>query len=203
MDLNLGENVVKVGQSYVNRGFKKINIINIRKYFKINNKYVLRKISLLLFPYFQNEWNEDIDSLIRPDLYIPIMSFITILLYGLKMDLKNEFSPEKLSLKTTKCIILELILTFIFKLITYFVNININYLDYLSFSGYKFVLIIFKMAKIPYLKYLLSTYSYFTYFFFISRCLKGRFGYNTDRRQKVYIIFFVAFLEIIFMYLIS
>lgn len=204
MDLSIGGNVVRAGQSYVNRGIKKMNIINIRRYFRIDSTYVLRKLFLVMFPYIQPEWNEDIDPLVCPDLYIPAMGFISfILAYGLKLDFRNEFSPEKLSLKTTKCIVLEVMLAAFFKLATYFVNINVGSLDYMAFSGYKFPLLILKMPRIPYLRFMVSLYAYFTFFFFISRCLKTRFGHNIDRRQKVYVIFFIASLEIIFMYFIS
>lgn len=203
MDL-VGADVVNAGKRYVDKGIEKISFTKLRIFFDVNNEYVMKKMCLIIFPFIHKEWNKNIDPIVSPDLYIPIMSFITfILLHGLKLGIKNNFTPENLSLKFTKCLIIEFIETVLFKLIAYFFNINIHTLEYISFSGYKYLLMIIKMINVPYLSYFISFYCYFTFFFFFSRSMKSQFVVGLNRTQKVYFLLSIAFFQIILIYLIS
>eukprot|EP00051_Salpingoeca_urceolata_P023624 m.404482 g.404482 ORF g.404482 m.404482 type:complete len:312 (+) comp20126_c0_seq9:2380-3315(+) len=85
---------------YVNPG-------QLRTYFKVDTAYVAKKLKLVLFPFLHSNWirgnssdgqmrppRSDVNS---PDLYIPAMSFVTlILVVGLALGVQDRFSPEKL-----------------------------------------------------------------------------------------------------------
>ncbi|KAF3986412.1 hypothetical protein FT663_04896 [Candidozyma haemuli var. vulneris] len=131
-------------------------------YFNVSNSYVLNKIILILFPYRQKNWaritqtdptpnasagstyappSEDVNA---PDLYIPLMSFITyILLWSSFSGLKGEFHPELfgyLASQTLACSFLDIL---IFKVGLYLLNCSTqsSLWDVVSFSGYKYVAI--------------------------------------------------------------
>ena len=93
---------------------------------KVNNSYVLRKLVLLLNPLNHpkgswtrladsedisglssgreresNKWELPIADINAPDLYIPLMSFVTyVLLVGYCRGASNKFTPEVNALKT-------------------------------------------------------------------------------------------------------
>eukprot|EP00510_Aplanochytrium_minuta_P000920 CAMPEP_0184012926 /NCGR_PEP_ID=MMETSP0954-20121128/4719_1 /TAXON_ID=627963 /ORGANISM="Aplanochytrium sp, Strain PBS07" /LENGTH=308 /DNA_ID=CAMNT_0026293039 /DNA_START=512 /DNA_END=1435 /DNA_ORIENTATION=+ len=82
-------------------------------YFSVDNNYVVRKLALLLFPVRQTNWSRvaaqggssgtqgkapPISDINCPDLYIPVMAFVTyILLLGLFKGTEMSFTPEVLS----------------------------------------------------------------------------------------------------------
>lgn len=135
----------------------------LKYYFKVSNSYVWRKLLLILFPYRHLNWTrmtttetagssgagvsyappfEDINA---PDLYIPLMSFITyILLWAIFQGLKGDFHPELfgyLASQTLACSFLDIL---IFKVGLYLLNCSTqsSLWDLISFSGYKYVSII-------------------------------------------------------------
>ncbi|SGZ52753.1 CIC11C00000005451 [Sungouiella intermedia] len=135
----------------------------LKYYFKVSNSYVWRKLALILFPYRHLNWarmttaetagssgsgvsyappSEDVNA---PDLYIPLMSFITyILLWALFLGLRGDFHPEVfgyLASQTLACLFLDIL---IFKVGLYLLNCSTQSLfwDLVSFSSYKYVAII-------------------------------------------------------------
>lgn len=82
------------------------------------------------------------DDLNAPDLYIPVMAFITyVLVAGFVFGLQKRFSPEKLGILTTNALFylcFENVIIFITK---YILNISqsLNVWHSLSYSSYKFV----------------------------------------------------------------
>ena len=137
---------------------------DLKYFFKISNSYVVHKILLILFPYKNKNWirrtvdtgavagsghqvsfappSEDVNS---PDLYIPLMSFVTyILLWASFQGLKGEFHPELfgyLASQTLACSILDMLL---FKVGLYLLNTSSqsSLWDIVSFSGYKYVTVV-------------------------------------------------------------
>lgn len=62
-----------------------------RDHFAVSNSYVMNKLRLLLFPFLHRDWNANLNA---PDLYIPLMSFITwILLSSISVATQQSFSP--------------------------------------------------------------------------------------------------------------
>ncbi|VDN30250.1 unnamed protein product [Dibothriocephalus latus] len=128
-----------------------ISISKLKYYFAVDNGYVAKKLSVLMFPFFHRSWDLKYDSagpvppradLNSPDLYIPIMAFLTyVLVAGVALGVDGRFSPESLSIFSSQSLgwlVLEVcILTFALYLLN--IQSNLGYLDILAYSGYKFV----------------------------------------------------------------
>ncbi len=76
-----------------------------------------------------------------PDLYVPLMSFISyVLLVGLSKGLGGSgFSPEMLIQTIWRCLILQACETLLIKLGLSFMQVSIPMLDIFSYTGYKYV----------------------------------------------------------------
>ncbi|CAK7894114.1 protein transport protein Yif1p [[Candida] anglica] len=143
---------------------------DVNYYFKVSNSYVVRKVGLILFPYRHKNWTRltasstdhsvgtpsatpsqiqfaapthDINA---PDLYIPLMAFITyILLWASFQGFKGDFHPEVfgyLASQTLACSIIDIV---IFRVGLYLLNCSTqhsSFWDVIAFSGYKYVTII-------------------------------------------------------------
>ena len=89
---------------------------------------------------------EDVNS---PDMYIPVMAFVTyILLSTLLAGLRGVFRPELLGLTATNAFAVVIIELVLLKLGTYLLNISneSQWLDLVAYSGYKFVGVIVTIA---------------------------------------------------------
>ncbi|EDK37516.2 hypothetical protein PGUG_01614 [Meyerozyma guilliermondii ATCC 6260] len=136
------------------------NAGDLHYYFQVSNSYVVRKILLVLFPYRNKNWSRltttvDGSSSTQylppshdtnaPDLYIPLMAFITyILLWSCFQGLKGDFHPQLfgyLASQTLACSFLDILF---FRVGLYLLNCSTNssLWDLISFSGYKYVAII-------------------------------------------------------------
>lgn len=144
---------------------------DLKYYFKVNNSYVFNKVRLILFPYRNNNWNRlslndtsssdttpnptpgnnlvsfapptiDVNA---PDLYIPLMAYITyILLWSVFQGIQGDFHPQLfgyLASQTLACSFLDIV---IFKVGLYLLNCSTqsSIWDLIAFSGYKYVSII-------------------------------------------------------------
>lgn len=125
---------------------------NLKPLFAVDDGYVLKKLGFILFPFLHRRWHgnqeQPKDNIVQPDLYIPLMSFMTyVLAAGYMLGLKGKFSPEQLGILSSSalvCLFLEVglmvILFSVFNVRTWF-----SFLHYIAFSGYKFVPIIVAM----------------------------------------------------------
>lgn len=133
----------------------------LKYYFKVSNAYAWRKLALILFPYRHKDWQRILavdqggaaaaslfmpacDDINAPDLYIPLMSFVTyILLWALLLGLRGDFHPEVfgyLASQTLACLFLDIL---IFRVGLYLLNCltQSSFWDLVAFSGYKYVTI--------------------------------------------------------------
>ncbi|KAK0278004.1 Protein transport protein yif1 [Friedmanniomyces endolithicus] len=170
MGLQMGQSAMKVGQEYVEQNFNRyINVSALKHYFNVSNRYVLSKTLLVLFPWRHRPWSrsqtntaspshngstttqflpprEDVNS---PDMYIPLMAFITyVLLTTLIAGLNGKFEPQLLGMTFSNAsvvIILELLVLWLGR---YFLNISSEsqIYDLVAYSGYKFVGVIVTIA---------------------------------------------------------
>lgn len=203
MDLEIGKGVVNVGKDYVNKGFENVNFRTIKPYFDINNEYIIKKIMLIICPFRTKNWNS---KLTNPDLYIPLMSFLTyILITGFFLGLKHEFTPEKLSIVFTKLLTYEAILGMIVKMVGYFMDITeLGFFDFICYSGYKFVVVLFlMMVNVRYVKILWRLYLFIAFFFFLSRSMKAKMNMTKGRRRKIYFLFIVVILEMFLVFVLA
>ncbi|KAM0687796.1 Protein transport protein yif1 [Conglomerata obtusa] len=202
MDSEIRRSVVNAGKDYVHKGLNAVNTKALHRYFEINNTIVLQKLFLIIFP-FNKDWTHG-HRTSKPDLYIPLMSFLTyILLTGIQL---KPFSPETLSMIFTRCLLYEILFVTIVKLTAYFMDVGeIRFLDFICYSGYKFVVILIKnCVKVRFLSILWSFYLYAAFFFFLSRSLKGVVvGEGGLRRGKIYFLFVTVFLEVFLVFLLG
>lgn len=78
-----------------------------------------------------------------PDLYIPLMSFVTyVLLYGLRQGItlgSKAFSPDLIIQAIWRCLILQLIESGLLKFAVSLCSITLPFTDVFAYSGYKYV----------------------------------------------------------------
>ncbi|KYQ94350.1 hypothetical protein DLAC_04646 [Tieghemostelium lacteum] len=158
--LNYGQTLFSGGKQYVDTNFGKyISFSTLKSYFNVNTSYVFNKIKLVVFPFAQKAWKRrihrhgDVDSYLpprddinAPDLYIPLMAFITyFLLYGFQLGMETRFTPDVLGASITKGIIFWIFELLLFRLGFFFTNSDAIYLyDMVSYTGYKYVLLVGK-----------------------------------------------------------
>jgi hypothetical protein len=86
-----------------------------------------------------------------PDLYVPLMSFVTyILLHGLVRGIYDaSFSPDMLIQAVWRCCLLQLTEVLIMKLGLGMMQVSVPFLDMFSYTGYKYVgLCVITVAKL-------------------------------------------------------
>jgi protein transport protein YIF1 len=123
-----------------------------------------------------NEENREINT---PDLYIPIMSFFTYVLFvSFIMGLEDKFNPQILITIAQRGFIIILLEFLVIKLGFYLLQAptSINFLDTISISGYKYVGITFSAiftSIFGNLAYYISTlYFMFAFMIFMLKTLR-------------------------------
>uniref|UniRef100_A0A672LVJ7 Protein YIF1 n=1 Tax=Sinocyclocheilus grahami TaxID=75366 RepID=A0A672LVJ7_SINGR len=113
--------------------------------------YVGKKLGLLVFPYMHDNWEVSYQQdtpvaprfdINAPDLYIPVMGFITyVLVAGLALGTQNRFSPEILGIQASSALVWLIIEVLAVLLSLYLVTVNtdLTTIDLVAFSGYKYV----------------------------------------------------------------
>lgn len=125
---------------------------NLHNYFDVTNSYVLNKIMLILLPFSQpQEWRQEVDenghpgspryNLHAPDLYIPLMSYVTfVLLAGVSAGWKGNFAPDYLGMAASSGIVVIMLEMMILYGGFYLLQSAMpTPLDLLAYSGYKFL----------------------------------------------------------------
>ncbi|KAG5513822.1 hypothetical protein PMAC_000860 [Pneumocystis sp. 'macacae'] len=160
---------------------------------------------------------EDINS---PDMYIPVMAFVTyVLLSSLLAGLKGDFYPELLGTTALMALIVVIFEILAIKFGCYILGIynQIQFLDLAAYSGYKFIGIIVTMLSGMFLN-LVLTYCVFFYTFiatafFLLRSLRyillpeSNISSNatmnlSQRRKRVYFLFGISMVQILFMFIL-
>lgn len=132
-------------------------------YFAVNHRYVLRKLSLILMPFMNRTWSRQRgldsgnfdgssgddgtcylpprDDVNAPDLYIPVMSFVTyILVVGFVFGTRNAFKAEVLANYFSRGLGVLTLEVLLIKLLLYLINARPTpWLDVIAYRGYKFV----------------------------------------------------------------
>jgi hypothetical protein len=152
MAVQYGQALAGQGKDLVNQNIQQyVASSKLKYYFAVDTAYVGKKLGLLLFPYTHRDWSvhhsqEDPVApryeINAPDLYIPIMAFVTyILVAGLVLGTQGRFSPEQLGVQATSALVWLIIELVAFLLSLYVLNLNtsLKYLDIIAYCGYKFV----------------------------------------------------------------
>ncbi|KAI9697402.1 MAG: hypothetical protein M1836_004680 [Candelina mexicana] len=201
MGFQVGKSAVMAGQEYVESNFNRyVNVSALKHYFNVSNSYVLNKLFLVLFPWRHKPWSrqqriasngqdgyflpprEDLNS---PDMYIPVMAFVTyILLSTLLAGIRGAFHPELLGLTATTAFGIVIFEILGLKLGCYLLSISneSQLLDLVAYSGYKFVGIIVTLIVAELLNrgggtggwagWTVFTYTFLANAFFLLRSLK-------------------------------
>lgn len=131
-------------------------------YFAVSSSYVVKKLSVIAIPFRNQKWNrlqadesygqgdKGISSDHKwaapkydhnaPDLYIPLMAFLTyLLLVGVARGATSTFTPEFLTQTLWRCLALQMFECLLIKLGLSVMNVSLPFLDLVSYTGYKYV----------------------------------------------------------------
>ncbi|AOA61735.1 Fusion of ER-derived COPII transport vesicles with the Golgi involved protein [Komagataella phaffii CBS 7435] len=202
MGLQFSQTALNASQQYMQQNFNSImHTQDIKYYFQVSNSYVVRKLGLILFPYRTKTWTriyhnatpvggpgstgqeiyapatEDINA---PDLYIPLMSFLSyILVWSVFAGIHGDFHPELLGYAASKTLALQLLDLVLLKFCIYILSVDAKLWDLVAYSGYKFVavLVILLIKNIFALQSRAANYSVYFVFafslgFFLMRSLR-------------------------------
>jgi len=233
--MQLGQNAVAAGQNYVQRNLGGlIPITHLKHHFNVSNSYVIRKLRLVVFPWRHRPWTRKMrrsetgigefqpprDDLNAPDLYIPIMAFVTyILVAALQSGLQSRFHPEVFGVVATKAIVVLLLDILFVKGGCYLLGIQGTnpIVDLLAYGGYKFVGVIATRlvglaGSSPTLYSIAFIYTFLAHAFFLLRSLRsvvlpdvgatpGAVGTvsHAQRSRRITFLFLVAVVQILFM----
>ena len=138
-------------------------------YFAVNHRYVLKKLSVILMPFINRVWgrqrgmdpgqfegtgSDDAttylppkDDVNAPDLYIPLMAFMTyVLLVGFVFGVQNKFEAPVLAKYSSKGLGVLSLEVLLIKLGLYLINARPTpWLDVIAYRGYKFVGVVLTM----------------------------------------------------------
>ncbi|KAL2717815.1 protein YIF1B [Vespula squamosa] len=221
---------VQYGNALVGSGrqhFEKyVPVRALKYYFAVDTNYVFGKLAILFFPFTHKDWTvkyeQDLPMQPRyeknaPDMYIPMMSFLTyVVLAGLVLGAQERFSPEQLSILASSVLAWGIIELIVHTVSLYVMNIETSLatLDLLAYCGYKYVGInAALLSSLPFRKF--GYYAALLYFsatlaFFLMRSLKlrvipqGQISYTANgNRRRLYFIFFVAIIQPLLMWWLS
>jgi len=199
MAMQYGQNVVEHSKEVIDRELNKyISASRVKYYFSVDNKYVIKKLSLLLFPFTHRDWGVRYNpeeplqpryEVNAPDLYIPVMAFVTyVLISGISLGLQNRFSPEMLGIQASSVIIWAVMEVLAMWVTLYVLNIQtpLKVLDLFAFSSYKYVgmiatILVSFIAPSAYQAALV--YFSFALIYFLIRSLRARVLIDNSPRQ--------------------
>ncbi|KAL3287850.1 hypothetical protein HHI36_002308 [Cryptolaemus montrouzieri] len=222
-----GQQLANVGTTMLQKEVGKyVPVGKLKYYFAVDTKYVLSKVMLLLFPFTHSDWSIKYEQdcpiqprfeINAPDLYIPMMAYITyILVAGLLLGTQHRFTVEQIGILSSSALawcILELCV-YLGTLYITKIQTSLRTLDLLAYSGYKFVGLIFSISvtliasKTGY--YICLVYTSFALAFFLIRSLKVQVltatgpqqnnfyvdaSPKSDHKRRVYFLLFVAFTQ--------
>ncbi|WKY11806.1 hypothetical protein Q1695_003405 [Nippostrongylus brasiliensis] len=193
---------------------KYLSTFNLKYYFCVDNSYVGKKLGILLFPFAHRDWSLKYtgsddpvpakDDVNAPDLYIPLMAFITyVIISGFVLGTQGRFSPEMLGILTSNAfiwIIIENIIIFVSK---YVMNISqsLTVWHSLAYSTYKFfgmiICLLMFMGGGKTFYYCTLVYTSLALVFFLLRTVKNfvfqshHFGGEDGRKRKLILILFI------------
>jgi protein transport protein YIF1 len=155
MAFQYGQKLADQGKELVNKEIEKyVSVSKLKYYFAVDNRYVMTKLRLLFFPFSHRDWSlkYDQDNPVQPrfdvnapDLYIPVMGFITyVVLAGFMLGMQDRFSPEQLGIQASSALAYNIFELIIYTITLYITNIQttLKTLDLVAFSGYKYASIV-------------------------------------------------------------
>lgn len=168
-----GKNFLEGGTARLVPGLE-LFMQTLRPYFAVDNSYVRKKMTRVLFSFRYKEWKRferdpmgssnlekkvyeppvsDPNSL---DLYIPCMSLITyVLLCALCYGTAGKFDPGVLSNVMTTCLVMQVLEVMGFKCGLYMMNVSdLSFFDLFALTGYKYLSLCINMLIGLFLEYI-------------------------------------------------
>lgn len=155
--LGVGKNLLKDQASKYVPGLSSF-WLDLKGYFMVSGSFVTKKLTIVLFPFNIIDWSrkgfdESIDEnytshknappkadVNAPDLYIPLMAFITyILLVGYAKGTSNTFTPDVLIRAIWSCLAMQVVEVLVCKFATNTLTPSLPFLDLFALTGYKYV----------------------------------------------------------------
>ncbi|THV05359.1 YIF1-domain-containing protein [Dendrothele bispora CBS 962.96] len=186
--MQLGTSAVAAGQEYVQKNFGGfIPLTSVKAHFNVSNSYVINKIKLVLFPWMHKSWKRRVlrteqghveyqsprDDINSPDLYIPLMAFVTyVLISGFHSGIHARFHPRILGESASSALGVIIVDFLSIYVGCYFCSVQTSgqVLDILAYSGYKFVGVIFTILS-SYLYFSGALYYVIFFYFFFANAL--------------------------------
>lgn len=197
----------------------------LKYYFNVNNSYVYHKLKLLLFPINHKDWKRRIlrqadkevflpprDDINAPDLYIPLMAFVTyVLMIGFVLGSNFSFTPEVLGITATSGIAMLSFEVVLIKFGFYLLNsLTVPILDILAYCGYKYVGINITIlgglifGRLAYYALMIVTSIFMA--IFMVRTLRLAFiegSYGQGNKTRNYFLFGIGVLQLFIQYYLS
>jgi len=199
MAMQYGQNFMEQSKEMVNKELNKyVSSSRVKYYFSVDNKYVMKKLSLLLFPFTHRDWGVRYNpeeplqpryELNAPDLYIPLMAFVTyVVLSAVSLGLQNRFSPEVLGIQASSVIVWAVIEVLAVWVTLYILSIQtpLKILDLFAFSSYKYVGMIATILAtfmVPSVYQIALMYFSLALIYFLIRSLRARVLVDNSPRQ--------------------
>ncbi|XP_060594740.1 protein YIF1B-A-like [Ruditapes philippinarum] len=225
MAMQYGTSLAGQGKDIVNKNLEKyVSTSKLKYYFAVDTSYVGKKLLMLLFPYSHTNWSIKFDQdqpvaprfdENAPDLYIPVMAFVTyVLVSGIVLGTQERFTPEQLGLQASTALVWIIIELVAVMLSLYIMNLSteLKYMDILAYTGYKFVGMIFSLLG-GMLFQSTGYYGVLAWFsiaivFFLVRTLKSQImprseteGYTgSGTKRSLYLILSISFAQPVLMW---
>nr|CAG4645011.1 EOG090X0ATU [Leptodora kindtii] len=188
MALQYGQSLVGQGKDVIDRELSKyVSTSRLKYYFSVDTAYVMKKLLLILFPFTHQDWavkynpEEPVQpryEINAPDLYIPLMAFVTyVLVGGFSLGLQERFSPEALGVQASTALIWSILQVAAICLVLFAANIktNLSTFDIVAYSCYNYVAMIVTILvsyAMPAAYHLALVYVSLGLMFFLVRSLK-------------------------------
>lgn len=234
MAVKYGSTLADQGKEYVTQNVDRwFSISKLKFYFAVDTTYVAKKLALILFPFLNKDWSVkysqseavppklDVNA---PDLYIPVMSFVTyLLIVGVCLGVQEKFAPELLGIQASSALgwfVIEIGMIWLMMQILQ-IKSALKTFDIMSFCGYKYLgMILCLMSSLLFngLGYTLTLfYMCLAITYFMVRNLKlmilaspddpnntqGAYaenGHMSGNKRRIYVLLFIAFLQPLFMW---
>ncbi|XP_078671152.1 protein YIF1B-like isoform X1 [Branchiostoma floridae x Branchiostoma belcheri] len=224
MAMQYGSSLATQGKDVMEKHIDRfISISKLKYYFAVDTTYVGKKLMLLLFPYMHSNWSIRYNKeepvapryeINAPDLYIPVMAFVTyILVAGYCLGTQNSFTPELLGMQASSALVWLILEIVVITMAMYILSVatDIKTFDLLAFCGYKYVGMIgillggMLFGSMGY--YLALAWCSASMFFFLLRTLRlvilpdasHDMGSSGGNKGRTYLVLAIAVLQPVFM----
>ncbi|KAI7824280.1 YIF1-domain-containing protein [Kickxella alabastrina] len=212
---------------------KYVSMRQLKHYFEVSNIYVLAKLKTLLFPWLQKQWHRHAErdqtgqvvgykapraDMQSPDLYIPTMGLVSyIIAIGVIIGRLGVFHPEDLGYTASSAMGIVVFEVLLVRMFCYLLNVGaeMQFLDIVAYSGYKFVPTILVVLLKPWAPWWMTWIAFF-YFgfalaFFMIRSMRyalipeaaeAVMGVSTHRKRRVHFLFIIAMMQFLYIWVL-